>query len=113
MVGNIIQKLLASSGQRALRGDSPIGPGFTPSTGLGGTGGFTPPSPTIGGSAEIAAGLPQSETGSIASRVASKLGGGADFQRRFGTQERGSSTDFLTPSRRASGIKRSVNQESF
>jgi hypothetical protein len=105
---DIIRMLLGEGGIRGRSFDEFARPGYAPSTGLGGTGGYTPPPPSLGGAAEMQLGMPPSETGSIGARAATLLAGGPDFQQRFGTQERGSSTDFLTPSRRASAVKRSV-----
>jgi hypothetical protein len=95
-------------------------PGFAPSTGYGGTGGYTPLNPTtvpgprgiFGGLMDnfggVSEGGPMSQPegmaggdsmmGSLMSRV----------MQRFGGQERGSATDFITPSRRGSSIKRAV-----
>ena len=86
-------------------------PGFAPSTGYGGSGGYTPPNPTTGPMGGIFGGLfdnfggvneggPMGDggMGTLANKVL----------QRFGGQERGSGTDFITPSRRSSSIKRAV-----
>jgi hypothetical protein len=95
-------------------------PGFAPSTGYGGTGGYTPPNPTTPGPGGVFGGLFDmfggvSEGGPM-SQVMSGAEGGAGgmgsmvnrVMQRFGGQERGSGTDFITPSRRGSSIKRAM-----
>jgi hypothetical protein len=103
-------------------------PGFAPSSGLGGSGGVPEVSPDATG--RPAGGV----FGGLLERLTSQLGqpmGTPGFnpnaaspgfvpntaqpgsfanllESRFGGQERGSGTDFITPSRRASGVKRAV-----
>jgi hypothetical protein len=89
-------------------------PGFAPSTGYGGTGGYTPLNPTSNVPGGIYAGLFDnfggvSEGGPLGGGDGGFMGSMMNrVMQRFGSQERGSGTDFITPSRRGSSIKRAV-----
>ncbi len=87
--------------------------GFAPSNGMGGTGGYTPPNPTTQPGGGVF-GSVQDAFGMLPGMGGGGGGGGSmgtmanEVMRRFGSQERGSGTDFITPSRRSSSIKRAV-----
>jgi hypothetical protein len=103
-------------------------PGFFPSSGLGGSGGFPQPSPGVQGQGGGIFGSimgplqqllqgggqtpgfnPNAASPGFVPRTAGPMGSLANrIEQRFGSQERGSGTDFITPSRRASSIKRAI-----